>query len=90
MEKERAICRSHIKNDFELRIKASDIDASVLEMAKANAIAAGVADDIEFSCLNLTELKLTEPYGILITNLPMENGGEPMQKLIASTRPCGN
>ena len=69
-EKERAICRSRIKNDFELRIKASDIDASVLEMAKANAIAAGVADDIEFSCLNLTELKLTEPYGILITNPP--------------------
>jgi putative N6-adenine-specific DNA methylase len=56
--------------DKEIKIYASDIDPEVIKIAKENARKAGVADDIEFQCIDVTDLDIKESYGTLITNPP--------------------
>ena len=52
------------------RIFASDVDPKALEVAKANAAKAGVADYITFSQADARKLTLPEEKGVLITNPP--------------------
>ncbi len=68
--------------DSELRIVAMDIDRKAIEAAKANADEAGVLDDIEFICKDMTKWEpssaSSEPrssaaaddYAVVVSNLP--------------------
>nr|WP_307775593.1 class I SAM-dependent RNA methyltransferase [uncultured Cetobacterium sp.] len=56
--------------DKEVKIYASDIDSETIEIAKANAIRAGVEDDIEFKCMNFLELESIAEKGSIICNPP--------------------
>ena len=59
-----------IKTDVLPIIKASDIDPHAIEIAKQNAINAGVDDCIEFRTLPFEKLKLDRDYGVCISNPP--------------------
>jgi len=51
-------------------IYASDVDAKVIEQARANAKAAGVAEYINFAVADVASIKLPGEYGVVITNPP--------------------
>ena len=66
---ERAAAREkEFRGDY--RIFASDIDPKALEIARANAAKAGVAEHITFSEADARKLTLPEEKGVLITNPP--------------------
>ena len=56
--------------DLELDISGSDIDARLVEIAKKNAQAAGVAADIQFKQMRLQDLKTDKTNGVIISNPP--------------------
>lgn len=53
-----------------MRIWGSDIDGRALELARKNAYAAGVTEDIVFSQKPAGQLALTQEYACLVTNPP--------------------
>ncbi|AMV20259.1 class I SAM-dependent RNA methyltransferase [Planctomyces sp. SH-PL14] len=53
-----------------MRIWGSDIDGRALELARKNAYAAGVTEDITFSQKPAGQLALTQEYACLVTNPP--------------------
>lgn len=59
-----------IDHDSEIKIYASDIDASSIEAAKENAEEAGVIDCIEFQVADFKTIDDKIPYAVLITNPP--------------------
>ena len=61
---------SAIDNDIVTRIKASDIDPKAIEIAKRNAENAGVDDMIDFEVLPFNKVRLSEDYGVCISNPP--------------------
>ena len=56
--------------DLKLDISGSDIDARLVEIAKKNAQAAGVAADIQFKQMRLQDLKTYKTNGVIISNPP--------------------
>lgn len=65
--------------DTELCITAMDIDRRAVNAAKANAEEAGVLDDIDFVCMDMTKWEpgagipkgaSAEDHGVIISNLP--------------------
>lgn len=56
--------------DVELDILGTDIDARMIEIAKANAIEAGLGDSIEFKQMQLRDFTTTKEYGVLVANPP--------------------
>ena len=54
----------------ELQISATDIDATVLKLARRNAERAGVEADIHFQQKPFEELRSKRKYGCIITNPP--------------------
>lgn len=56
--------------DIELNLFGTDIDQNMIEIAKANALEAGVLHNITFKQMNLMDYKPTEEHGILIANPP--------------------
>ena len=56
--------------DLKLDISGSDIDARLVEIAKKNAQAAGVAADIQFKQMRLQDLKTDKTNGVIISNPP--------------------
>lgn len=69
-EEERQLAREAINEDVELDILATDIDGSVIELAKENAKKAGVADSIAFKQMQLSDYVTDKEFGILISNPP--------------------
>jgi len=59
-----------IDYDTELKIYASDKDPRMIEIAKENAIDAGVDDCIKFSVRAFNGVPIPDPYGVIITNPP--------------------
>lgn len=59
-----------IKTDITLDILGTDIDGSMIEIAKKNAEKAGVSDYITFKQMQLSDFKTTKEFGILISNPP--------------------
>jgi Predicted N6-adenine-specific DNA methylase len=59
-----------IDHEFTPVIYASDMDEEAIEVARENAIKAGVDDCIEFSVKPCQEVKLIGDYGCMITNPP--------------------
>ena len=71
------VWKSEVKNAFQaidhesnIKIYASDIDASSIEAAKENAEEAGVIDCIEFQVSDFKSVNYDIPYAVLITNPP--------------------
>lgn len=58
------------KNNLSLKILGTDIDHSMIEIAKQNAKNAGVSDYITFKQMQLSDFKTKEEFGILISNPP--------------------
>jgi len=69
VEEERNIARSQILEN-EMIIKGYDIDKEVIEIAKANAIRAGVSEYIEFEVRDLKDFESEIEYGYIISNPP--------------------
>ena len=59
-----------IKQDVDLTIIASDINADAIEAAKQNAYDAGVDEYITFEVADARSRTYNEPYGIIVTNPP--------------------
>lgn len=59
-----------VKSDLVLDIAGSDIDARMVEMAKKNAIAAEVDQDIVFKQMRLQDLHTDKINGVIISNPP--------------------
>lgn len=66
----RAKAYSEIDVDFTPEIYGSDIDPKAIEIAKNNAINAGVDDCIRFEVKPLNQIKLFKDYGVCICNPP--------------------
>lgn len=56
--------------DVELDIEGFDIDENMIEIAKANAEAAGVGDDITFKQLAAKDWSTDKINGVLVANPP--------------------
>ena len=56
--------------DAELDILGFDIDENMIKIAERNALAAGVAHNIEFKQLAVADFKTDKEFGIMISNPP--------------------
>ena len=59
-----------VDRELELDIMGCDIDARMVEIAKANAQAAGVAGDITFKQMRVQDLRSDNINGVIISNPP--------------------
>ena len=59
-----------VDRELELDIMSCDIDARMVEIAKANAQAAGVAGDITFKQMRVQDLRSDKINGVIISNPP--------------------
>ncbi len=66
----RTEARDGERHDGALQIQGYDIDRDAISIARANAVAAGVAADIHFQVRAVKELHHPKKYGFLITNPP--------------------
>ncbi|WP_034550029.1 THUMP domain-containing class I SAM-dependent RNA methyltransferase [Carnobacterium funditum] len=66
----RAEAKAAIDHDVELDIMGSDIDAKMIEIAKQNAIEAGVGDSIVFKQMQLKDFTTEKEYGVILANPP--------------------
>lgn len=64
---------SKINYDIKLNILGSDISGRAIELAKNNAINAGVGEDISFITRDVKNIAVKDDYGVLITNPPYGN-----------------
>ena len=62
--------RKAIKEDVQLDILGTDIDGSMIEIAKRNAEKAGVADQIVFKQMQLSDFKTNKDNGVIVANPP--------------------
>lgn len=69
-ETERRRAESLVNTDNDFFAYGSDIDGSVIEIAKLNALRAGVADKIKFSVADIKDFKPQTDKGTLICNPP--------------------
>jgi len=67
---ERTSAFRKINHDIVLNINASDINPKAIEIAKENALEAGVDDCINFEVKDVKKIIIDKPYGILISNPP--------------------
>lgn len=62
--------RKEIRTDVTLDILGADIDGSMIEIAKQNAIKAGVSKHIEFKQMQLKDFRTKKENGVLVANPP--------------------
>ncbi|MCP1640206.1 putative N6-adenine-specific DNA methylase [Streptococcus gallinaceus] len=70
MEQKRKEAQEAIKSDFQLDISGFDIDGRMVEIAKKNAFAAGVENDITFKQMRLQDLHTDKVNGVIVSNPP--------------------
>lgn len=70
VQKARAEARAQMKQDVQLDISGSDLDARMIEIARNNAEEAGVADSILFKQMRLQDLHTDKINGVIISNPP--------------------
>lgn len=66
----RARSLGQIKQDIQLDILGTDIDARIVEIAKRNAEEAGVSEQIIFKQMRLQDLHINKINGVIISNPP--------------------
>jgi len=59
-----------VDHDIELDIMGSDIDGTMIEIAKANADEAGVGSSITFKQMQLADFTTDKEYGVILANPP--------------------
>ena len=69
-DKVREEAKKEIRTELQLDILGADIDSSMIEIAKQNAIKAGVADQIEFKQMQLKDFRTKKENGIIVANPP--------------------
>jgi putative N6-adenine-specific DNA methylase len=69
-DKVRAEADEKAEYDKELDILGTDIDGKMIEIAKANATEAGVADYITFKQMRLQDFTTDKEYGTIVSNPP--------------------
>lgn len=69
-ETAREEARSRVQPNLTERIIATDFDEESLKMARRNAEAAGVAEDIHFQQRDFSQTLSKREYGVLVTNPP--------------------
>lgn len=57
-------------HEKEVKIYGSDLDEGAIQVAKKNAVKAGVEDDIQFDVANMLTLEPVDKKGAIITNPP--------------------
>ena len=62
--------KKEIRTDITLDILGADIDGSMIEIAKQNAIKAGVSEHIEFKQMQLKDFRTKKENGVLVANPP--------------------
>jgi len=60
----------NINQSVKLNIKGTDINPEVINIAKRNAIEAGVSDDIKFEVKDIAQHSFETDYGVMISNAP--------------------
>ena len=66
----RTAAAQKVDRELELDIMGCDIDARMVEIAKANAQAAGVAGDVTFKQMRVQDLRSDKINGVIISNPP--------------------
>ncbi|HJG06554.1 class I SAM-dependent RNA methyltransferase [Ligilactobacillus agilis] len=61
---------SQANYDIELDIWGYDIDGKMIEIAKQNALEAGLAASVNFKQMALKDFKTTKGYGVIVANPP--------------------
>lgn len=69
-EEVRAEADAAVDHDIELDIMGSDIDGTMIEIAKANADEAGVGSSITFKQMQLADFTTEKEYGVILANPP--------------------
>ncbi|MGI9519363.1 MAG: bifunctional 23S rRNA (guanine(2069)-N(7))-methyltransferase RlmK/23S rRNA (guanine(2445)-N(2))-methyltransferase RlmL [Pirellulaceae bacterium] len=72
----RAHAQAQSRNDVELQISGTDIDAASLELARFHARKAGVEHQIHFQQKAFADFRSKRDYGVIVTNPPY---GERLQ-----------
>lgn len=62
--------RAAIRHDITLDIAGFDLDGRLIEIARENAINAGVEEDIVFKQMRLQDFHTDKEYGVLVSNPP--------------------
>ncbi len=70
LETEREKARAQIREDVTLDISGFDIDGKMIELAKRNALAAGVSDVVKYKQMRLQDFKTSALDGVLVSNPP--------------------
>lgn len=70
VEQERQTARQAIQREVELDISGFDIDTRMIEIARKNALAAGVDKDITFKQMRLQDFRTDKINGVIISNPP--------------------
>lgn len=66
----RSEAKAAIDHEIELDIVGTDIDAKMIEIAKQNAIEAGVGDSVVFKQMQLADFTTEKEYGVILANPP--------------------
>lgn len=69
-EEERALADDVADYDAELDILAFDIDGKMIDIARENAMGAGLSHAITFKQMQLADFRTDKTYGIMISNPP--------------------
>ncbi|MFR6223688.1 MAG: THUMP domain-containing class I SAM-dependent RNA methyltransferase [Lactococcus lactis] len=70
LKQEKALAKKQIRTDLELDIQGFDIDGKMIEIAKHNALAAGLSDVIKYKQMRLQDFRTDKLDGVLVSNPP--------------------
>ncbi|GAK47872.1 rRNA (guanine-N(2))-methyltransferase [Secundilactobacillus oryzae JCM 18671] len=88
-QKLREEARTQENHEIDLDIYGSDIDGSMIEVAKVNANAAGVLHDIEFKQVAVQDFKTDKINGVIISNPPYGERMKDKEKVEVMYRQMG-
>lgn len=70
LKREQAQARKQVRTDLQLNIQGFDVDGRMVEIAKRNALAAGLSDVIKYKQMRLQDFKTEQLDGVLVSNPP--------------------
>lgn len=70
LKQEKALAQKQVRKDLELDIQGFDIDGKMIEIAKHNALAAGLSDVIKYKQMRLQDFRTDKLDGVLVSNPP--------------------
>lgn len=70
LKQEKALAQKEVRTDLDLDIQGFDIDGRMVEIAKRNALAAGLSDVIKYKQMRLQDFQTEKLDGVLVSNPP--------------------